>query len=144
MYCSIEDAWGSDFNRESKPVESDKPAKLNTKSNKSISVRENFNDTTETDVEQQLYDQYLKLKNKFDNDDKNKVCNAVNKHIKTCATCRARYLQAQQSAQTSNQFSLNLPSVSSITNKLNENSDAVTLILICILILLIIKLFNKP
>ena len=139
MYCSIEDAWGSDFNKEIKSTESEKPTEF--KKTK-VNITEKFdNYDSEKISERQLYDQYLKLKNKFNNDENNKVCDAVQKHIASCPTCQARYMKS--SIPSINNFSLNIPSTESIMNKLNENSDAVTLFLICLLILLIIKLFNK-
>jgi len=142
MYCSIEDAWGKDFNQDSKDVDSDKPKEFKQNEYK---VRETF-DTSDSESSinfkqrKKLHKQYLKLHEMFGDEEKeNKVCLAVNTHINTCSICRNRYLKRIE--DETNSFSL--PSISSIINKLNKNSDAVTIFLICIMILLIIKLFNK-
>ena len=79
------------------------------------------------------------LKEKFGQNEKgidDKVCIAVNTHINQCATCRARYLK--QSVP----FSISR-TIEEVLSKFQTNSDTVTVILICIMILLIIKLFNR-
>jgi len=122
MFCSIEDAWGSDFDNDGKSLDSDKSEEFRAR-------------------EYKQYSQYMKLKEKFGQHDvptyDDKVCIAVNTHINKCSVCRARYLQQQKPTIDLSQF------MNSIVEKFHANSDAITLILICIMILLIIKLFNK-
>lgn len=115
MFCTIEDAWGSDFN-DGKSTESDKSEEFS---------RNERND----------YMQYMKLKEKFDNDATNKVCVAVNTHINQCPACKARYLKKQEH--------FTLPSISGFLDKLRDNSDVMVIILLCVLILLILKLFTS-
>jgi hypothetical protein len=131
MYCSIEDAWGSDFNNDVKSVDSDK--------SEEFKAREYKLDESPVN-ERKQYMQYMQLKEKFGNPENHddKVCIAVNTHINKCATCRARYMKNLQRP------SISISTISEqIMEKINNNSDTVTLILICIMILLIIKLFNK-
>lgn len=115
--CSLEDAWGSDF-AEDKSTESE---------GSSISQS----------TDKREYMQYMRLKEKFDSGD-DKVCIAVNTHLNKCHSCRERFLRDKQPYQT-----INLPSIQSILKMFRENSDAIIIILICILILLIAKLFRR-
>ena len=124
MFCTIEDAWGSDFN-DGKSTESDM-------SNKSDEFRRREYKAPSSDSERKDYVQYMKLKEKFNTED-DKVCVAVNTHINQCPACKARYLKKQEHFE--------LPTVNDMMNKLRENSDAMILVLLCILILLIVKLF---
>jgi len=135
MFCSIEDAWGSDFDNDGKSLDSDKSEEFRAREYTMTESSDN------SKSESKQYSQYMKLKEKFGQhyvptyDDK--VCIAVNTHINKCSVCRARYLQQQKPTIDLSQF------MNSIVEKFHANSDAITLILICIMILLIIKLFNK-
>ena len=131
MYCSIDDAWGSDFNRDSKNIDSDK--------SEEFKQREYKMPESSDETESQSYMQYMKLKERFGTEE-DKVCIAVNTHINKCPTCRARYMNAQKSALKSTS---SLPSLSTIVDKFHEHSDAITILLICIMIILIVKLFRS-
>lgn len=124
MFCTIQDAWGSDFN-DGKSTDSEK-------SDKSDEFHKREYKMPSSDSESKDYVQYMKLKERFNTGD-DKVCVAVNTHINQCPACKSRYLKKQES--------FILPTVNDIMNKLRENADAMTLILICVLILLIVKLF---
>lgn len=124
MFCTIEDAWGSDFN-DGKSTESDDFNRNEYK----------MPDSEESKVERKEYMQYMKLKEKFDNDTTNKVCVAVNTHINQCPACKARYL--------GNKEHFTLPSISGFLDNLRVNSDVMVIVLLCLLILLIVKLFTS-
>ena len=131
MYCSIDDAWGSDFNKDSKYSDSDKTEEFKQRE---YTLTES-SDESANRSEKQAYSQYMKLRERF-GEDEDKVCIAVNTHINKCATCRARYLSSIQRPSL-------LPSIDTIMEKINNNSDTITIILICIMILLIVKLFKS-
>mgnify|MGYP003385916642 CR=1 FL=1 len=141
MYCTIEDAWGQDFNQDAKDVDSDKPKEFIDQEYK---LKETFDSETNSEPKQRknLHKQYLKLKEMFDDSEKeSKVCLAVNTHINTCSICRNRYLKRMnEHSSMPTMPSFSIPSISQL---MHRNSDAVTIFLICIMILLIIKLFNK-
>lgn len=122
MFCTIEDAWGSDFN-DGKSTESDDFSRNEYK----------MPDSEESKGERKEYMQYMKLKEKFDNESTNKVCVAVNTHINQCPACKARYLENQREHFT-------LPS---FLDNIHVNSDIMVIVLLCLLILLIVKLFTS-
>lgn len=126
MFCTIEDAWGSDFN-DGKSTESEV-------SNKSDEFRRREYKSPSSDTEKKEYVQYMKLKEKFMTED-DKVCVAVNTHINQCPACKARYLRKQEY--------FDLPTINDMMTKLRDNSDAMILVLLCVLILLIVKLFSS-
>ena len=141
MYCSIDDAWGSDFNRDSKNIDSDKSEEFRQREYKMLESSED-NTESQNNTERQEYAQYMKLKERFgEGEHEDKVCIAVNTHINKCPICRAKYLNAQKSALKSPLPSL--PSLSTFVDKFHENSDAITVLLICIMIILMVKLFKS-
>ena len=121
MFCTIEDAWGSDFN-DGKSTESD-----------DFNKNEYKLDSEDKTQSRNEYVQYMKLKEKFDNESTNKVCVAVNTHINQCPACRARYLKKEQ---------FTLPSINDFLDRMNVSSYVIVMTLLCLLILLIIKLFS--
>lgn len=133
MYCSIDDAWGSDFNKDSKYSDSDKTEEFKQRE---YTLTESSDDSANKS-EKQAYTQYMKLRERFgDGESEDKVCIAVNTHINKCATCRARYLASIERPSI-------LPSMNTIMEKIHNNSDTITIMLICVMILLIIKLFRS-
>lgn len=123
MYCSIEDAWGDDFNKHSNGSESESTI---TNSASSVNSREE-------------YKSFLKLKEKFGNDNNSstnvQLCTQTMTHINTCKVCQEKLKEMYQSDLNINNICKN------IMTTIKENNDVVTLVLICFLIILLIKLF---
>lgn len=119
MYCSIEDAWGDDFNKH----DSDRMTSDSSKS--SVSSTNSRDD----------YRNYMRLKEKFANDTESAMCTQVMTHINTCKACQAKLKEMY-----TNEFSINNIS-KNVMSKIKENNDSITLLLICFLIVLLVKLF---
>ena len=123
MYCSIEDAWGKDFN------------KLTTDSDNSKTSSISSNSHTDE------YKNFIRLKEKFT--DNSVVCTQTFTHINKCPSCQEKLKKMYGINESfNNNNNININSISKIIlNKIKDNNDAVTLMLICFLIILLIKLF---
>lgn len=117
MYCGINEAWGFDFNSET-------------------TINNNNNNNSDD------YNKYLNLKERFENNvdtNKEKICSAVEEHCKNCIFCKSRMMKDSLSGS----FQDIIEKFKDLLESILSNKDLVTLILVCILILLILKLFNK-
>ena len=122
MYCSVEDAWGSDFNKHNTNTTESEESK--TSSISSVNSREE-------------YRTFIKLKEKFGQDTDSLLCTQTMTHINKCKVCQEKIKEMYSSNNT-----FNINSISrNIMDYIKDNNDAVTLILICFLIVLLVKLF---
>jgi len=117
-YCSIEDAWGPNFN---------KMSETDTESISSVSA----NSTGSKDE----YRKFLNLKEKFDDTSNKGMCLKVFTHINKCESCRNKLSRMYNEENSINGI------CKGFMAKLKGNSDALTMVLIIILILLIFKVF---
>ena len=117
-YCSVEDAWGPNFN---KGTESE------TDSMSSISAN--------TSESKEDYRKFLRLKEKFTDNSDDAMCLKVLTHINKCETCRKKLMSMYNEDNSLNSI------CKGVMNKMKSNSDVLTLFLVVILILLIIKVF---
>ena len=115
-YCSVEEAWGTNFNRQG-----------DSDSMSSIS-----NTSVDSKIE---YRKYKELKEKYEN--KDSMCTEMFTHINQCPECRAKIHGFNAEPFTVNGFS------KSIIDTLKNNSDVLTLALLIILFILFVKvIFN--
>jgi len=130
MFCTLEDAWG-----EKNFIELQNNIDINT-SNKSYEIqkpvqKENINDNITRNED--LYKQYLFLKQKFNNiPEESQVCIATENHISKCKFCQNKYYSSSQP------FNLH-----KMTDFIKINKDLITIILIGLLIILFINLIFK-
>jgi hypothetical protein len=119
-YCSVEDAWGSDFNKRSE-------SETDTMSSVSASAN-----STESRDE---YRKFLRLREKFTDNSDDAACLKIFTHINKCESCRKKLLTMHGEENSLNSI------CKGIMGKMKNNSDVLTLGLVFILILLIIKVF---
>lgn len=138
MFCTLEDAWGcskiTDTNTQEMFKQSDK--------SQSFQEKEMFTqETTKETTKDQMYNQYIQLKEMFDNDQHNasQVCLAVDNHFSKCSYCKNKYL----SANLSQESLINKIDLSKINHYILTNKDTITIVLIILLILLLLQLFFK-
>jgi len=144
MFCSIEDAWG-EKNFTDKPIfqQSDKPELFK---NLEHFNQENINSISKGD----MYNQYLELKEMFENEDK-EVCLAADNHIQKCNRCRLKYLNNNQdqkyhsfeSKQNNLYQKYNSFDLDKINSIIRSNKDIITIFLFGLLVLLLLQLFAK-
>ena len=117
-YCSVEDAWGPDFN---KRTESE------TDSMSSVSAN-----STESKDECR---KFLRLKEKFTDGSDDAMCLKIFTHINKCESCRNKLLRMHSEENSLNSI------CKGIMGKMKSNSDVLTSVLVFILMLLVIKVF---
>lgn len=130
MFCTLEDAWGEkDFSDKINKIEVLESKKnIDYKNHVPVKIHENFSEPED------LYKQYLFLKQKFDNDNvETQVCIATENHISKCKFCQKKY------------YSNSFPPINlhNILNYFRNNKDLISIVLIGLLIILILNLFLK-
>lgn len=119
-YCSVEDAWGPNFNKGSgSETETDS---MSSVSGGSTASRDD-------------YKKFLHLKERFDDNGDDALCLKVFTHINKCESCRNKLLSMHNTENSLNGM------CKGIMSNMKNNSDVLTLFLVVILVLLVIKVF---